>query len=317
MLQAIETAGVVGLSADEIAEKTGLSRYATRLVVDACQSLELVVAEGARYRLGGPGRVLLRDRRTQVNLEFTHDVCYRGAFHLDEALREGRPAGLSTLGDWKTIYEGVPDLPPQIRDSWYAFDHLYSDGVFPRAVRYLSNRGVRRLLDVGGNTGRFAVQAAALMDVTMLDHPGELAIARKNADAAGVGARVATHPIDLLDHSQPFPRAFDAVWMSQVLDCFSEKDIVGLLRRAQAALAEDGRIFIVESFADRQPAEPARVSLHALSLYFACIANGTSRMYCATDLLRCAEDAGLVLEDDRSLGPWHTLLVLRARKTGS
>lgn len=312
VLDAVERAGETGVTPEETAVQAPLSLYAARLLLEACLSLDLVHLEGTRYRLAGAGRVLLHDRRARVNLDFTHDVCYRGAFHLEESLREGRPAGLHTLGPWATIYEGVPELPERIRESWYDFDHLYSDACFPRAVRMLAQRGVRRILDVGGNTGRFAVLAAASMNVTILDHPGELAVARRNADAAGVGASVTTHPIDLLDHAQPFPVGYDAVWMSQVLDCFAEDDIVALLERGRAALADGGRIYVVESYWDRQPADAARVSLHGLSLYFAAIANGTSRMYHSDDLVRCAARAGLTIESDRSLGAWHTLLVLGA-----
>ena len=311
VLEAVEHAGEAGATPEEVSERTGLSNYATRLLLEGCLSLALVHLEGTRYRMAGAGRVLMHDTRTRVNLDFTHHVCYRGAFHLETSLREGRPAGLPTLGPWATIYEGVPELPAEVQASWYAFDHFYSDAVFPRAVAMLARRGVRSVLDVGGNTGRFAVLAAESMKVTILDHPGVLAAARRNADEAGVGDAVTTHAIDLLDHEQPFPPGHDAVWMSQVLDCFAQEDIVKLLVRARAALAVVGRIYVVESYWDRQPAEAARVSLHGLSLYFAAIANGTSRMYHSDDLLRCAKLAGLAIESDRSLGPWHTLLVLR------
>lgn len=318
LLTAIEESGTEGRTALELTEVTPLSEYATRLVLDACESLELIELDSeerktGRYRIGGAGRVFLHDERTRVSMNFTHDVCYRGAFHMDEALREERPAGLPTLGQWDTIYEGVPELPTEIRDSWYAFDHHYSDGVFPRAVRYLKRKGVERVLDVGCNTGRFAVLAAEHMDVTLLDHPGEMAIALENAKKAGVASRVTPNPIELLDHDVPFPTGFDVVWMSQVLDCFSKSDIVRLLERGAAALDEDGRIYIVESYPDRQPAEAGRLALHALSLYFCCMANGTSRMYYASDLIECAERAGLIVEDDRTLGPWHTLMVLRRK----
>jgi SAM-dependent methyltransferase len=311
VLAEVERGGTRGVSPREVASATALSLYAVRLLLEASLSLELVSLTGDRYAITGAGLVLLHDERARVNLDFSHDVCYRGAYHLEEALRDGRPAGLGTLGPWSTIYEGVPELDERARDSWYAFDHHYSDGVFPRAVRWLAGRGVRRVLDVGGNTGRFAVLAARHMHVTMLDHPGQLAIARKNAEAAGVSDMIATHPIDLLDHGQPFPTGHDAVWMSQVLDCFGEDDVVDLLKRARAALTAEGRVYVVECYWDRQPTEAARVSLHGLSLYFASIANGTSRMYHSDDLRRCAAEAGLELDEDRTLGPWHTLFVLR------
>ena len=77
---------------------------------------------------------MLRDPMTQVNMDMVHDVCYRGLFHLDEAVAHGQPAGLKTLGNWKTFYEGLSLLPEQARKSWLAFDHYYSDQAFPAAL---------------------------------------------------------------------------------------------------------------------------------------------------------------------------------------
>ena len=57
------------------------------------------------------GWFLLTDPATAVNLDFNHDVNYQGMFHLEEALTTGKPAGLKTLGDWSTIYEGLSQLP--------------------------------------------------------------------------------------------------------------------------------------------------------------------------------------------------------------
>lgn len=315
VLDALAGAEETGLSCGDVAKVTGLSEYAAGLLLDACLSLELVDVdpeEEERYRLTLVGVAFLEDTRVRVSTDFVHEVCHRGAFFLEESLRTGKPAGLATLGPWNTLYEGIPTLPEPTRSSWYAYDHLYSDGVFGRAVRFLERWPVRRVLDVGGNTGRFARLAAASMHVTILDHPGELEIARRNMEEAGVSDRVDTVGLDLLDRAAAFPQGFDGIWISQVLDCFPEDDIVSILTRARAALTEDGRIFVVECFTDRQPTEAASVALHALSLYFACIANGSSRMYHSEALLRCIERAGLVVDQDRTLGPWHTLLVLRS-----
>ncbi len=300
-----------GLDEGTLHAQTGASPYAITLALNACTSLQMVSRVGDRFQITGVGVAFLRDSQLQKSAEFVHHVCHQGAFHMEEALRTGRPAGLRVHGEWSTVYEAVPHLPTPVRESWYAYDHQYSDAIFVRAIRFLRHRFVRRVLDVGANTGRFARLAGANMDVTMLDHPAELAIARRNVDEAGVGDRVHAHPIELLDHSAVFPGGHDAAWMSQVLDCFAEDDIVGILERARAALLPGGRVFVVESFTDRQPTEAAEIALHGLSLYFACIANGNSRMYSADVLIRCGERAGLTLEEDRTLGPWHTLLVFR------
>jgi SAM-dependent methyltransferase len=314
VLAALDAAGSDGLQPAEVAERAGVSLYAARVLLEACLSLDLCRAEGWRFRITRAGRLVLHDEMTRVNMDFVHDVCYQGAFSLERSLREERPVGLSVFGPWETVYEGLAQLPADAQRSWFAFDHFYSDGVFATALDVLLERAPRRILDVGGNTGRFAIAAARRdprVEVTILDHPGQLAMAAREAAAAGVADRVKGIAIELRDHSLAFPAGFDVVWMSQFLDCFPEADIVGLLRRGRAALAEGGRLYVNEPYWDRQPNEVGRLCLHGTSLYFTAIANGQSRMYHSEDLVRCVGEAGLALEADRALGSTHTLFVCR------
>ena len=57
-----------------------------------------------------------------------------GLFYLDEALREGKPAGLKVFGEWPTIYEALSSLPEQVKKSWFGFDHFNSDNSFKEAL---------------------------------------------------------------------------------------------------------------------------------------------------------------------------------------
>ena len=84
----------------------------------------------------------------------------------------------------------------------------------------------KRLLDIGGNTGRWAtrcVQYNQEVEVTIVDLPQQLEMMRKQtADVPGA-ERIHGHGANLLDRTVPFPSGFDTVWMSQFLDCFSEE----------------------------------------------------------------------------------------------
>ena len=316
VLGALDQAGRTGLLPAEVAARAGVSLYAARVLLEACLSLNLVSAEGWRFRIDRAGRLLLHDESTRINMDFVHDVCYLGAYRLEDALREGRPLGLEAFGPWPTLYEALPHLPEPARNSWLDFDHFYSDRAFPPALDVIFARRPRHILDVGGNTGKFAIactQRSPDVSVTIVDLPGQLAIALQNAVAAGVGERVDGCAMDLLDHRQSLPTGFDVVWMSQFLDCFPEQDIVELIRRGAEALAPDGRLYINETCWDRQPNEVGRLCLHATSLYFTIIANGTSRMYHSDDLRRCIEDAGLELELEQPIGSVHTLFACRRR----
>ena len=308
-----------GLTVEEIAEATSLSPYAVTVLTDASLSIGTILVDEAtdRFSLSKTGWFLLTDEGTRVNLDFNHAVNYRGMFHLEEALREGCPAGLATLGDWPTIYEGLSQLPDDVRESWFAFDHYYSDHSFSAALDLVFSRPIHHLMDVGGNTGRFAlrcVERDAGVCVTIVDLPGQIGLMRRNV-AGQLGAeRIEGVPADLLDPLCPLPTShpWDVIWMSQFLDCFSEAEILTLLTRAADAMGPETSLFIMETFWDRQRYETASLCLTLTSVYFTAMANGNSKMYHSERLFALIERAGLeVVAVHDGLGRGHTLLEVR------
>jgi hypothetical protein len=129
----------------------------------------------------------------------------------------------------------------------------------------------------------------------------------------GLEDRVEFLAMNLLDETQTLPEGYDVIWMCQLLDCFSEREIVSILRRAARALGDHGTLHVLELFWDRQPNETAAFCLQQTSLYFTCIANGNSQMYHSADLLRCLAESGLAVVEERDqTGPYHTWLKCRA-----
>ncbi|MBT9488866.1 MAG: methyltransferase [Rubrivivax sp.] len=313
-LNAPQTDG--GASIEDVAAATGLSIYAVRVLLEAGLGLHIVWRSEGRYHLGKLGRFLLDDPMTRVNFDFTRDVCYQAAAHLGASLREGRPAGLQTLGPWATLYEGLSVLPEPARASWHAFDHYHSDQAFPAVCERLAADPPVRLLDVGCNTGRWAqtcLTRLPALQVGLVDLPAQLDRARQRLDAAGLGARAAPHALNLLDPQAALPQGHDLIWMSQLLDCFSDDQIVQILGKVRCALPPGGRVWILELFWDRQRFEAAAFSLQQTSLYFSCVANGNSQMYDSAVFLGLVEQAGLrVSRQTDGIGGFHSLLECQA-----
>ena len=304
-----------GRSIDEVAAATGLSVYATRVLLEAGLGLQIVWRRDDCYHLGKLGRCLLDDAMTRVNFDFSRDVCYQAAAHLDESLREGRPAGLKELGPWATLYEGLTALAEPARSSWQAFDHFHSDQAFPAVLDRLANQPPVRLLDVGCNNGKWAqgcLNRFPAMTLGLVDLPPQLERARQRLVDAGVDGRARCHPADLLDPAARLPTGYDLVWMSQFLDCFSDQQIVSILGKVREALPPGGRLWILELFWDRQRFEAAAFSLQQTSLYFSCVANGNSQMYDSAVFFGLLRRAGFevgTLTD--GVGGHHTLLECR------
>lgn len=313
-----------GMTREEVKEATGLSDYAVKCLLEGSLSIGtlLIDPETERYTISKTGWFLLNDPATRVNLEFNHDVNYEGMFHLEEALKEGYPAGLKHFGNWPTVYEGLSSLPENVQKAWFGFDHFYSDSSFPEALKIcFDEHRVRSLYDVGGNTGKWALRCVDYDDevtVTILDLPQQIALMEENVKGKPGAERIAGYGINLLDPQLAFPKregGLDAIWMSQFLDCFSMEQIVSILKRATAAMTADTRLYIMETLWDRQRFEPAAFCLTMTSFYFTCIANGNSKMYNTEDLEKCISEAGLEIERIYdNLGQGHSIVVCRLRQ---
>jgi hypothetical protein len=306
-----------GITMEEVAEKLRLPLYGVKVLLEAGLSLEMVHVEENRFHLTKTGWFILCDELTRVNMDFTQDVNYLGMFSLTDSITTGKPTGLKVFGDWPTVYEGLSQLPQHVQKSWFGFDHFYSDYAFPEIMPIVFRNKPKRILDVGGNTGKFALQCARNNQharITILDLPGQLAKAEQNIRAAGFEDRIDLFSINLLDHSKPFPKDPDIIWMSQFLDCFSQEDILGLLKRSAEAMNSGSALYILETYWNQQKYEASTYSLHATSLYFTNIANGCSQMYHSDDMRKLIEKSGLMLaEEIPNVGVSHTLFICRKK----
>lgn len=312
-----------GLTRAEIVEKTGLSDYAVKCLTEAslCIGTILVNPETDRFTLSKAGWFLLTDPATKVNLDFNHDVNYEGWFQLEESLKEGRPAGLKHFGVWPTVYEGLSSLPKQVQKSWFGFDHFYSDSSFPEALAIVFGKNkTRTLLDVGGNTGRWALQCVGYdpeVQVTILDLPQQIGMMREATQGLPGADRIDGFGTNLLDPAAALPtdKHYDVIWMSQFLDCFSGEEIVSILQRAAKIMDVDTRLYIMETLWDRQKYETAALCLTLTSLYFTAIANGNSKMYNTEDMTSYVESAGMEVETIHdNLGQGHSIMVCRLKR---
>jgi ubiquinone/menaquinone biosynthesis C-methylase UbiE len=319
LLRVISDRGEKGTTLKEAAELSGLSAYACSVLLESALAAgvcDRIEGEVPRYQVGDVGYHFLRDEMACVNINFVNDVCYKALFSLEESLLTGKPAGLKEFGQWDTVYQALAHLPEPVRKSWLEFDHFYSDAAFEQALPLVFDRPVRSVLDIGGNTGKWAtacLQYAADVQFSIADLEGQIAMARQNIARQGLAHRVSYVPCNWIDGSLPnLPADQDVVWMSQFLVCFSAEQIIHILRTASCALAPGGRILILDTFWDLQPYAISAYCVINTSPYFSAVANGTSKMYGFKELQDITRAAGMELSIVcPRLGNAHSLLACR------
>ncbi len=312
ILRVLLEKGREGMTQEEIRLEVDLPEYGLRILLESGLGIGLVILNEGKYSITKTGTYIHNDPLTTVNMDFVHDVCYQGLFALDKSIETGKPEGLKVFGHWDTIYEGLSSLPPGVQKSWFAFDHYFSDLAFPPALSKVYSGGIKKILDIGGNTGKWAIASAKFvpdLDITIMDLPGQLKVAEEKVKQAGLSDRIHFYPANLLDPQTVFPKGFDAIWMSQFLDCFSETEIVSILKKCYDAVSDDQYVLILEAFWDTQRFEAAAFCLQQTSVYFTALANGNSQMYHSDIFIRCVEKAGFYIEERiDEIGLSHTLL---------
>lgn len=301
----------------QISDVLNISRYGLGVLLEIAESADLVTCDERNcYTLTKTGYFLNYDKTVNVNINFTNDVCYKGLHHLEESIKNGKPEGLKEFGDWNTIYEGLSQLAPHVQQSWFEFDHHYSDPIFNDALKIVFDKNPKKIFDIGGNTGKFALQCLAQSKdthVKIIDLPGQLTKALANIRKAGFEDRVSGQEMDWLAENPKIPKGADLIWMSQFLDCFSEAEILTILTTCAASMTKETYLLITETFTDRQKFDNAKFVLEATSIYFTVLANGNSKMYPSTVFMDLIDTAGLKIEEDTKLGEFHTLFVCKLK----
>lgn len=307
-----------GLSINDISSETGVSNYGVSVLIEMAEVAGIVELLGnGNYKLTKTGYFLARDEMTRVNLMFTQKVCYQGLYSLKESIETGSPAGLSVFGDWKTVYQGLSELPQDVKKAWFDFDHFYSDNSFEEALKIIFKNSPKVIFDIGGNTGKWAIASTNFNEnvrVSIFDLPGQLKVAKANVEAIdSIKERVSYHEIDLLSKQSIIPGGADVYWMSQFLDCFSEFEIESILLKIKENASKESTIYIMETFTDNQTFPAAKYSLVATSLYFTAIANGNSKMYSSSTMKYIIEKAGFRCVNEYHLHSlsFHTILEVK------
>ncbi|RLA06438.1 MAG: SAM-dependent methyltransferase [Gammaproteobacteria bacterium] len=303
-----------GLETTQISQKLNISEYGITVLLESCLSIDVVELKDNKWFLSLTGFMFVKDEMTKVNLDYANDVCYQGLFNLEQSIDKRKPAGLEVFDKdkkYETIYPLLKNLPEPAKTSWFNFDHFYSDNSFAKILPIIIKNKAIKLLDVGGNTGKFikkALEYDNASKVAMADLPQQIKTAQEGLLK---NKKVKYYPLNVLDDFE-LDESYDVIFFSQFLDCFADEHIPIILEKFKKYLTKNGKIYILETFWDNQKYEEASFCIVNTSLYFTAMANGYSRMYKLTDFENFIKQANLKISNKiENIGFGHTLIELR------
>jgi hypothetical protein len=178
--------------------------------------------------------------------------------HLDEAVRSGRPI--------REIYSHGDEM--KMRESFEMGMFDLAMRIAPLIVSRIDLEGRRRLLDLGGGPGTYAMHFCSHnpgLSAVVFDLPSTRPYAEKTIAQFGLADRIAFVPGDFL--ADPLEGAFDVAWLSHILHGQCAEECAVLLAKVKNTLAPGGMILIQEFILDDAldgPISPALFSLNML-----------------------------------------------------
>jgi ubiquinone/menaquinone biosynthesis C-methylase UbiE len=162
--------------------------------------------------------------------------------------------------------------------------------VGPALAQHYPLPQARRLLDVGGGSGLYAVallRANPSLRAVVWDRPEVLKVARESAERYGVIDRTELVAGDMF--ADPVPPECDVMLLSNVLHDWDEPECQRILNRLAAALPAGGHVLIHDVFLDDSLDGPLPVALYSAALF-----NVTEgRAYSGAEYRAMLESAGL------------------------
>jgi (2Fe-2S) ferredoxin/ubiquinone/menaquinone biosynthesis C-methylase UbiE len=243
-----------GATAAQAAAAAGTDTRATEMLLNALVSLDLVRKEGAVFH-NAPvaARFLAAGSPDSARMAMLHTV---GLWHRWSGLTECVRTGRAT---------------PEERgaESTEAFIAAMHNNARQRAAQLAqaSAAGAKRMLDVGGGSGAYAIafaQANPQLRAEVFDQAAVLAIAERHIREAGIEERISTRVGDL--RADEFGGGYDLVLISAICHMLGEEENRDLLARVYRALAKGGRVAIQDFLLRADKTGPRSGALFSLNM---------------------------------------------------
>lgn len=270
-----------GASALEVAAHIKTDSRATAMLLNALVALRLLEKRGevfantpvsARYLAAGG-----RDDSRAALMHLAH--LWTTWSRLTGSVRAGTAASSGTPrprdGEWT--------------EAFIAAMHKNASERAGMVIRAARLDEARRMLDVGGGSGAYAIACAAAnprLHVDVLDVPAVTPITKRHVAAAHLEDRIHVRNGDL--RQDALGDGYDAILVSAICHMLSPAENRDLLRRCFEAAAPDGRVVVQDFILEPSKTAPKSAALFALNMLVGTESGSTYSSDEYTDWLRSA-----------------------------
>jgi demethylspheroidene O-methyltransferase len=277
-------------SVERLCVETGLEEEPMQRLLLAAQSLGLLQQRhNGRWGLGRHGAALLGNPGIAAMVHH-HSLLYADLADPVGLLRQRAGSQLSAYWGY-----AASDQPTRLDDAQVQdYSRLMAESQALVAGDILDSfplRGFRRMLDVAGGEGVFAMRAAEAfpdLQIALLDLPAVARRAQQRFAQSEMERRLTAHGGSFTD-LQAF-RGVDLISLVRVLHDHDDREVLELLREAHRTLAPRGSLLVAEPLAGTEGA--AAVGDAYFGFYLWAMGSGRARR--KHELVALLRDAGFV-----------------------
>lgn len=279
------------LPAEELADKVGADREGLERLLTALIAMKLLDKEKGRFCCTRSAAVFLSSKSSMYlgHIIQHHRQLMESWANLDQAVLSGRPVRAPYAGDdpeWRRNFlMGMFDLAMLVA---------------PKVAGKIDLSGKKRLLDLGGGPGTWAIhfcQKNPELKATVFDLPSSRDFAEETIARFDLQDRVVFAAGDFL--REEVRGSYDVVWISHILHGEGPQDAQKILDRA-ATVMEPGGLLLIHEFVLNDeldgPLFPALFSLNML------LGTPEGRSYSGRQLFGLLKQAGFKETRNLDLG---------------
>jgi SAM-dependent methyltransferase len=272
------------LTAVEISCLTGSDERGMAMLFNALSALELLEKTGDTYRATPFASEYLSRKSDKYlgHIIMHHHHLMAGWSRLDEAVKSGGPVRASSShGDDETD-----------RESFLMGMFNMASLSAPLIVPHIDLSDRRRLLDLGGGPGTYAIHFCRHnpeLKAVIYDLPTTRRFAEQTVERFNLSDRITFTPGDII--TDDIGSGYDAAWISQLLHSEGPGGAAIMLKKAVQALVPGGLLLIQEFILDDNQASPPFPALFSLNML---IGTPAGQSYSQGELAGMMMEAGLM-----------------------